>query len=166
MYKEKTEHLFNPRDVTPMPPFTGISARSAPDTLCQRRTLKTCLRQLFYIRWYKKPCQIDTYLTGLFLYSLQSALFYMPQTQALPFASLLYRYARIPRRSAMACRGHLTAHMPQLKQRDSLITAWLSITWIASAVQVFSQIPQPIQLTGQASLASFPLSSLAHRTTI
>ena len=53
---------------------------------------------------------------------------------------------------------------PQLKQDASSITAQLSSTWMALAVQVFSQMPQPIQLTAQTPLASLPLSLLEHLT--
>ena len=64
----------------------------------------------------------------------------------------------------MACRGHFTAHIPQLKQDASSITAQLSSTWMALAVQVFSQMPQPIQLTAQTPLAYLHLSLLEHLT--
>jgi hypothetical protein len=49
---------------------------------------------------------------------------------------------------------------------DSSITAQLSFTFIAPAVQVFSQIPQPIQLTLHCFFASAPFFLLEHFTTM
>lgn len=48
--------------------------------------------------------------------------------------------------SAITPRGHFTAHIPQLRHCASSITAQFSTTCTASAVHVFSQIPQPMQL--------------------
>lgn len=72
----------------------------------------------------------------------------------------------IPLRSTIAPRGHLTTHMPQLKQYSVLITAQPSCTWMAAAVQIRSQALQPIQLVPQASRAVMPVSRLEHLTVI
>lgn len=74
--------------------------------------------------------------------------------------------SNIPLKSFRTPRGHLTEHIPQLKHTVSSITAQLSTTWMASAVHVLSQIPQPIQLFLQALPASLPFSLLEHFTTI
>ena len=59
----------------------------------------------------------------------------------LPDGSLLsefYRFSvRIPRRSQIAWRGHLTAHWPQDRQTDSSMWERLSVTVIAPAGQTF-----------------------------
>lgn len=80
--------------------------------------------------------------------------------------TIIHQSVNIPLLSASTCLGHFTAHIPQLKQAASSITAQLSITRIASAVHVLSQIPHPMQLDGQTSLASLPLSLLEHFTTM
>ena len=63
-----------------------------------------------------------------------------------------------PRKSTIAPLGHLTTHIPQLKQTSSSITAQCPATRTAPAVQAFSQAPHPIQLFLQTSLACFASS--------
>ena len=54
------------------------------------------------------------------------------------FLSEFYRFSvRIPRRSQIAWRGHLTAHWPQDRQTDSSMWERLSVTVIAPAGQTF-----------------------------